>query len=995
MVPFLRQVASAYYGRGEVETSCFIFPNRRSEVFFKKYLCGKIASSAGGSGASGKEGLPERGPTLMPLTFTVNDFMGRMYEGKISDRVTLMLDLYGSYSRLNPNAESLDDFIWWGDVILSDFNDTDKYLADPARLYTNVSDYKSIQDSFSYLNDRQRSALEHFLGHFRTSPERGGKEQPVKENFLKIWNLLLPLYRDFRTSLESDGRAYEGMVYRAVAERFRTSGAESVIRDKFPDTGLFVFVGLNALNECEKTVLRKMRDASLAEFCWDYSGSMISDPDNRSSVFLSENVREFPMSFSLDDGDGIPEIHVISVSSGVGQAKLLPQIFSEIASRRCGGDLSGVGQLEDGGASDCAVVLPDENLLMPVLNTIPPEIGHINVTMGYPMSCSAFHSFMSHVVSLQMNTREKDGKCYFWHKAVRSIFSDGIFREAAGEEGMKAVAGIKSRANLYMSQEELSATPYMAKLFRPVLTDRSAADPVQADAFAAYLLEVTETTGMLLKKTAYARMELEFAKEYRDCIVSLRKKTLPVQPKTYAHLLQQLMSSVTVPFKGEPLRGLQIMGPLETRALDFSNVIILSSNEGVFPRRNVSMSFIPPELRRGFGLPTYEHQDAVWAYYFYRLLSRAENVWMIYDSRTAGLKSGEESRYIKQLQYHFNVPLRRSTVSAALSGSGTAPDVIKTPEDVQAIRSMTLSASALQTYLSCPARFYYQYVKRLEAEEEVSENLDNGMLGRVYHGVMQALYLGDEAMEKDIDFNDRKETAALTSRLEYISRDYLVRRMKDGNLVKRKINSLIMKETHAFEVVGRNLVVADVILRYVMKTLERDLELLKSKGTDKFRIYGLEQEYVMNFNGFRLKGYIDRLDSFSRDSVRIVDYKTGKVSDADEIIDDGNAENVADALFGTDNGSRPKIALQLYIYDKLLNSREEFAGKEIVNCIYSASRLFTKAPEQFAVSPKFHSIVDEKLAALLGDMTDVTIPFSRTGDIRTCAWCDFKMICGR
>ena len=279
MIPFLKQVAKEYYGRGNIERTCFVFPNRRSMVFFKKYLGAEVAS-AGRVGNSGTV------PLLMPGTFTINDFMGRLYGGVRADRVSLLLKLYECYSALNPKAESLDDFIYWGDVLLSDFNDVDKYLVDPGQLFTNVSDFKALQDTFSYLTDRQRAALEHFSSHFRNTK---GEGQGVKENFVRIWNLLHPLYVNFREALAAEGMAYEGMVYRDVAEAFLNGVAASRIETGFPRARLFVFTGLNALNECEKTVMRKMRDASLAEFCWDYSGSM-SGRGNRQLVEAMEQL---------------------------------------------------------------------------------------------------------------------------------------------------------------------------------------------------------------------------------------------------------------------------------------------------------------------------------------------------------------------------------------------------------------------------------------------------------------------------------------------------------------------------------------------------------------------------------------------------------------------------------------------------------------------------------------------------------------------------------
>lgn len=993
MIPFLKQVAVEYYGRGNIERTCFVFPNRRSMAFFRKYLAETVACAA----KEGKDAVP----IVIPEYFTINDFMSKLYRTAASDRTSLLIELYECYKNLNDKAESLDEFIYWGDVLLADFNDVDKYLADPRQLYTNVSDFRKLQDSYTYLTDRQRDAIEHFVTHFsdlggRLTVDLGSENPNVKERFLKIWNILSPLYRDFGSRLAEKEMAYEGMIYRGAAELFSDGArAEAVLKSIFPDIDTFVFTGLNALNECEKTVLAKMRDLGFAGFCWDWSGDMIKDRNNRSSFFMSENVKNYPQSMDFDTGGlSVPEINIVSVPSAVGQVKQLPFIFGRIAENECGSDLSQVGKLSETKASDCAVVLPDEGLLMPVLNTIPLEISDINVTMGYPMTGSEFYTFISQVASVQMNVRNKGGRRYFYHKPVWALFANGIFSEAVNEEDRMVIAEIKLRSDPYIYEDELTVTPYLKKVFTPVIRDKSLASAEQIREFSAYLLDIVESTASAVKSYGNAGLELEFAKACHDCIRILDRKMLAIQPQTYIRLLQQLLAPISVPFKGEPLKGLQIMGPLETRALDFNNIVILSANEGVFPRRSVNSSFIPPELRKGFGLPTYEYQDAVWAYYFYRMLTRAKNVWLMYDSRTEGLKSGEESRYIKQLQYHFNLPLKRFSVNAALSESEPEKEIPKTAEDVDAIRRLCFSASSLQSYLACPAQFYFKYIKRLKAEETVEEKMDNGVLGSIYHAIMLALYLGDEAMAADIDYDDRSEVARLTYRQKEVTAAYIRKWLARGDILKEKVHSLIVRKLHVIEVSGRNLVIGDVIVRYVMKTLERDLELMKGYGVDRFEVIGLEQEYMIEFNGFRIKGYVDRLDSFLPGEVRIVDYKTGTVRPEDERITDENAEAVADAVFAKDNENRPKIALQLYIYDKFLHADKQKYGK-IRNCIYSVSRLFSEPPETFDVSEEFHRSVDERLGRLFNEMTDLSLPFERTVVDKVCQYCDYRMICGK
>ncbi len=957
MKQFLRQVADHYYDIGGIEGRCFIFPNRRSMVFFRKYLCEAVA------GASDK-------PLLAPQMLTINDFFYKAAGLQSSDRVRLLLKLYDCYKALNPKAETLDEFIFWGDVILADFNDLDKYLVDAKQLFANVADYKALQDTFEYLTETQRKAIKGFISHFndqsgKLTVDLGGDSPDVKGRFLQIWNILHPLYIAFNEALEAEGMAYEGMVYRKMAVRLKEAAAEDVLAGILRSSQNFVFVGLNALNECEKTLLRKLRDAGLAEFCWDWSGDMIKDPQNRASYFMADNVLEFPQAAQWDpEGLERPEINVISVPSSVGQAKRLPDI---LAGRTAAPE-------------ECAVVLPDENLLKSVLNSIPEDIEDINVTMGLPMSGSLFYTMMSEVSAIQMHTIFRKGTWMFYHKQVWDLFGNDIFRKAADERTKEIVAKVKQGAKYYIPQEDLNGTPLLDAVFRPVITDPKAADRQQIRQFAEYQKDVIKKTAAALAGDAGLVLELEYAREYYKSVNVLQEIGLEVLPVTYVRLLGQFIGSVSVPFRGEPLKGLQIMGPLETRALDFRNLIIMSANEGVFPRRNVSSSFIPPELRRGFGLPTYEYQDAVWAYYFYRMISRAEKVWMLVDSRTEGLKSGEESRYIKQLEYHFGVPLKRYVVKFGSMMAAQAPDIRKTDEDVQKIKGIALSATTLQNYLSCPAKFYYGTVKGLKLEEEVAETLDHGTFGTVYHDMMHDLYSAE----------------GLDGR---ISRSYLEGLMDRKDDIKAGVNELIMKKLNTFEISGRNLVVSDVIVRYVLMTLQRDLELLRKQGRDFFEILGCEMNARCSFNGQRFKGFIDRLDSFGPDQVRVVDYKTGKVVAADENINDGNAQDVARLVFSPDIKEWPKIALQFFIYDMLIQSDPGMAhlmeGRSIFNSVYSTANLFKEAPKTVPMSRVFYDEMSKRVGELLKEMYDMEVPFRRTENKRTCEYCDFKMICGK
>jgi hypothetical protein len=533
-------------------------------------------------------------------------------------------------------------------------------------------------------------------------------------------------------------------------------------------------------------------------------------------------------------------------------------------------------------------------------------------------------------------------------------------------------------------------------VFRPVACDLSSASRTQTDALASYLQETVAFLAAALSDDVDMAIEVEFARKYYSSINSLRAKRLEIMPATLIRLIESMMSGATIPFKGEPLKGLQIMGPLETRALDFRNVMILSCNEGMFPRRNVSSSFIPPELRKAFRLPTYEYQDAVWAYYFYRLVSRAENVWMVYDSRTEGLKRGEESRYIKQLRYHFEADVKFHVAGAGLASvSESDGDLAKTDAMMDRINTMTYSASALQNYVICPMKFCYTSVLQLKKDEDVAESLDNAMIGNVYHNTMWALYYGEDAMASDGPFEKLQSHNDVG--MKHVSRDYLSSWLEREDEIKAKVMSLMRAELNADEIAGRDLVVQRVIVRYVIETLKKDIAVLDAHSVSSFDIYGLEKKVATDIHGVRFFGVIDRMDSVLPGLLRLVDYKSGADEPKVIAVSDGSAETAVSRIFDAPYKTRKdnKAALQFYIYDRMVQEAGLAEGMQICNCMYSTSDLFRNRPEAYLLSERFAQLMDERLEAMLDEIRDRSMPFRRTEETDACTYCDFRMICGR
>ncbi|MBQ4287075.1 MAG: PD-(D/E)XK nuclease family protein [Bacteroidales bacterium] len=962
MTPFLEQVARHYFRGGDISGRCFIFPNRRSMAFFMKYL-GICAAES-------------RTAFAAPQIYTMNDFFYRATGFGETSRTALMLELYGCYEQCCRDArqqpDPLDEFVFWGDILMSDFDDVDKYLADPSRIFTNISEFRAIDSGFDWIeNEAQRAAVEALIGHFKgPSISSGG----TKDRFMRLWDMMYPIYKSFNSVLRSKGMAYEGMAYRALAAV--GDGIADLMAGKFKGCSSFVFVGLNALNGCEKKVMTSMRRAGIARFCWDFSSEIIHDPANQASKFMAGNLADYPQDFPLDPGGlPLPEISVVSVPSSTGQASIASSLLEKL--------IAGGGEGSQPDWQRTAIVLPDENLLLPLLNSIPSGIRDINVTMGYPMGGSSFFALMSQIALLQLHMRKTRGEWTFYHRYVRAILSNDVFRTVASDDGL--TRQIFQDSKFYVPESDFVSNPLFKAVFRPVVLDPKSTEASQIQQFGLYLKGLCLRFAVALKEFKAKELELTFAKAFYIAIKDLCERPLAILPATFVRLLKQLLAPVSVPFEGEPLRGLQIMGPLETRALDFDNIILLSANEGIFPHKSIESSFIPPELRAGFDLPTYEHQDRVWAYYFYRLIQRARNVWMICDSRADGLKTGEESRYIKQLefQYHdrFGIRMQRYVATASIR---VAPleDIAKTEEDVALIRQKGLSATSLESYLTCPAKFYYQKVKGLKAENEVAESLDGGMIGTIFHKVMQDIFMNGSSTDR-----------------VFVSRADLEKWTRRGKEIRSMVSALIEEKMKSPQVSGRDLVTRSLIERYVLETLKCDIKILDSSGAKGFEVFGLEKEGSWTRKGFRFYGFIDRVDSFIPGVLRVVDYKTGTVLDGEKHMADASAaRKVVEALFAKDtkDGKRPKIAIQMFLYDRFMEN-SGYHGK-LDNTVYHMVSLpSTGVVSMFGEGARevFDEGITSGLDSLLDEIASTQVGFSHATDTDSCRFCDFKNICGR
>lgn len=1016
MTPFLCKIANIFHGQygDRLYTCTFVFPNRRAGLFFQKYL----------SEIAGK-------PMFSPTMLTIQELFESFSPYRPSEKVESLVLLHRLYGEISGSGEPFDDFLYWGEMLLNDFNDVDKYLVDARDLFRNVHDYRSLDDDMGHLSERQVEAIRRFWSHFM--PVEGNR---TKERFQKVWEVLFELYTSFREALHGKGQAYEGMMFREVLER-----AESGTLD-LPERDHYSFVGLNALTPSEAGLMEYLKNRGQADFYWDYESPLVRDEKNRASSWVKENLSRFPSRFSLDEGawemelagliqsqealQGISrgQIHGLDKGEGNRRSERLEQreqreqqeqqeqheqqeTWEELRKTRVEaiGVPSGVGQAKQASqlllgliqsnaipdpdeAIQTAIVLPDETLLMPLLYSIPPEIGKINVTMGYSLSNASIAYLIDLIAQLQKSARGEEGTFTFYHRHVKALLAHPLISGAAQEEAEALGQAVIARNLNRVGEADIPPHPLFEKLFTPVTGWQDVGEYLKSILTALFQSLTGERMSEERPEGSVRAIDLE-----REFIVQCYKaisrldnnlqETSGASVETYFRLFKQLARGLSVAFCGEPLSGLQVMGVLETRAIDFENLIILSFNEGVYPERSGASSFIPYTLRQGFGLPTREQQDGTYAYHFYRMISRAKRVFLLYDTRTEGIQTGEVSRYFYQLKYlygsHFDLSERVVAYDVA------APEVLpvtvtKTPGVMRKLNGYReggdtfLSASLINQYIDCPLRFYFMAVEGLSEEKEVRETIEADLFGSIFHRVMELMY-------------SRYKGKVITP-------DTLNEMMKDEQRLTEAIEQAFARyyfkeEGNARQLEGQHYLVGEVLRSYVLQTLKLDREFTPFEyvGAEyRFnRAYRVNESLALN-----VKGIIDRVDRVNG-VFRVIDYKTGM----------GATEfKETQQLFDASKGNRPHQILQVFLYGMFYLL--ENPGVQVSPAIYYLRSVYKDFDP--TVRCDKHPIGDisvylpefkEQLNALLEDIFDPSIPFTQTENLKNCEWCAFRELCER
>lgn len=955
----------------------FVFPNRRSGLFLNHYIHELIEQ-----------------PIVAPRMYTISELFDMLNNGiVIPEKIELLFILYDVYKRISKSDETFDNFVFWGEMLLSDFNDADKYLVNVKQLFTNIKDLKEIDEAFSGLTDEQIKIIRTFWTNFRPD-----YESDKKEVFRQTWKILYEIYAQFNSELEKHGKSYEGHLQREIIEQIKT-GKEIDI-SKFGKK--IIFVGLTALSKTEMQLMLYLKKCGIAEFCWDYADPRLNDKESHASYFKRMMKADFPNVLSdevLKNGivpDTERVIDVIAVPSGVGQTIQAANLLKS-----------------DSNTIKTAIVLPDEKLLLPMLYAIPEGFEKFNVTMGYSLKATTIASLVNSIAYLQTNIKkDKNGETTFYYKNVTPVLSHNLLLNLTDGKAIQILAKIDKENLFRVRQSDFAGNELLEAVFKECKDGKDCLNYLKnifaiLEKHAEMELEAIQETSIKAKEDLFSQeeeeaqpisvfndLDREFLYSYIKIIDNLEEKiaeyNVDFNVATLFSILHKLSQSEIVAFSGEPLSGLQIMGVLETRSLDFNNLIILSMNEGIFPAKPVTNTFIPMNLRNAFGMPTQQHRDAVYAYHFYRLISRAKHVTLIYDSRSEGLQNGEPSRYIKQLEYLYNVKTNTKTVNYNIGIEETNSITIKKDDRIMdrlhqcfaGVGKRKISASALKHYIDCPLRFYLEFVEGLSEEDEVIENIDDKTFGSILHKAMEVIY------------------NAVKGKL--VSYEHLNNVINDEPLIRKIIVEAFHTEMKVDDIEGYLHIVEEILVTYVKDILEHDKCVATfayiSSEDNKDYVYKVHDENgkLADFS-INVKTILDRVDRLQDGTTRIVDYKTGNSSDSKKL----NVPEIS-SIFEP-NSSCSNEAFQVLMYCLLYGESKLSPNLYFVRDFHKEIDLNTElrlivGKNQYEQISNFDTVKAEFKKAfdsLLVKIFDPNIDFKQCDKDTACTYCPFTEICGR
>ncbi len=950
MKAFLQELAEEIYSsHADLSKVTVVFPNRRAVLYFRKYL-GELITK----------------PVFSPKLLTFEDFVSGLSPLRVPDKLELIYRLHQSYQEImNTEAETFDQFFIWGEMLLRDFDEADRYMIDGKLLFADLSNLKELDTGLEYLTEEQRTFLKNFWQGFDSELSAN------KKKFLEVWKKLYPLYKKFNEKLLVEGLAYEGRQHRSVAEELLDG------RIKLPcqanEIKQLCFAGFNALTTAEEKIISFAVEQGIATARWDTDQYYVNDESQEAGVFFRTHRQHLILgkTFSSDSPANFYQdknVQLLSAAQPMGQVKALAQILA--------------AELKNGMVpEETVIILPDEKLLAPMLHSISSALDNFNVTMGFPFASSPAYNLIEHLVELQLSVK----KGYFNYQQAQSVLSHPYVVAA-------------SPASVHAKLKEINKHNWVSvpKDFLASEIALHAVIFIEVESITKYIVNVLKELTSLISLDG---VDQEYI--YRSIQLLNRldavwdRNPMYEQPtnsnklKSFLRLFRQYGRGEKIPFAGEPLKGLQVMGVLESRNLDFKNVFILSLNEGVFPSAGNQGSYIPYSIRKTYSLPTPEHQGAIYAYLFYRAIQRSQNVFLFYNSEPDVLGQGEMSRYLQQLVYESKLKIKEQVLHNAAQPRQLSKIVVRKDEQVLlaltrlnegSSRSRGLSPSALNMYLECRLKFYFQYLARIRELDIVEEEIDPRILGNFLHSVMERFYhlLMERKKNKTVEAGDFDN---LDSRVEKLIDDAFIK-------------EYYLEPDRQVKYEGQRVVVREVVKSFAKKILDYDrqhvpftIETLEQNGW----LFTVKIDHAPGF--VVLGGTIDRVDR-KQNEVRVIDYKTGR----DEI----DFKNVA-SLFSRE-GKRNKAAFQTLLYALLFKNNNVIDEQvHIIPGLINRNNLFDQE-FQFGLKQDKHYLKDATplfpefesyLKILLEEIFDPAGVFDQTDKEESCKICPYKGICYR
>ncbi len=990
---FLEQIADYYTSpsrKNDLADYTFIFPNKRSAMFLKRYIQLRVGDKA----------------VFMPRFSTFGRFAAktvRVSEASHFERLFMLYDAYRQTVKAQAadrtdgfSAKEFDKFIFWGDMILDDFDEIDRSLANPDKLYSNLDALHEIASD--YLTDEQKDIITRIWGHTRFTEHiesfwlhtGSGKQNKVINNrFLSLWRMLPEIRRRYNAKLEKAGLTSAGKQMRDAATRIKNTPVDVLKRRRH------VFVGLSDVSNAEICIMDRLRAADAADFFWDLSSPFFHTPDgkindeNPAMHIIGKLAKEFPMPEDFNLAPiGYPEhIDIIGVPSAVAQTKA------------AGAELSRMnrdGLLDEAGLFGTAIVVPDPSRLTSLMLALPPDIAAVNVTMGLPYSVTNFATLFRSIISMQRRSRKRrGGVSYFYQDVLEVLVHPHLQLIAAG----KAEAIRQKIFNLRLFNIEadylLSEFDELDYIFRPI------EDQNNPDESCKYVVNLLAGVRNALESNAgkakfNTSFELEILKYFDSQIAELRhlieKYGIDMKESTFLMLFERILQAKNINVEGTPLKGLQIMGVLETRALDFDNIMFLSMNERTFPRRDYVRTMIPNSLRRGYGLPPIEQSESFYAYHFFRAISRAKKVTLFYDSRTSAKGTGEMSRYLAQLMYlhggsnitHRQMQLVGKTPESREISVQKNDTVLEQLKSYRTQGGLRISASALKTYLGCPLSFYLGYVNGLRDDETPVDYIDPAKIGDIFHHTAQRLfekYKGERITAHTYDemmSDGRLESILINEIAHFIGLKHGDPKFDDLNCEGQLIKGQVEYQLRA------------------MLTAEQEKYCADGKWftyVDGEKKIDEPQWEVQDGLKINFKMLIDRIDLLPDGTLRFIDYKTG--------TDEHNIGLSIDNLFKYN--AKKMALLQLMVYSEAYADMVDSSAKikmalhrvkDIVQTGKIRDLCYTES-KPLPDFPGFSETFRPKLNELIAEIFNPDVPFRQTDDTTHCRYCLFISICGR